>query len=409
EFDKQGFFIVLDHHNSDCQAISELWYTNIYSESQWIKDLTFIAKRYQNLPRFLGIDLKNEPHGVASWGNQSPKTDWNKAAEKAAAAILAVNSKLLIYVDGIQESRECSSRDGHWWGGNFEPLKCYPLNIPQNKLVLSPHVYGPDVNNQTYFNANEFPANLPTIWNKHFGQFAKQGYTINVGEFGGKFGHGGLAKDKIWQQAFVNYLLENKLTDGFYWAWNPNSGDTGGILQNDWLTPWQDKMDLLLTLWRRKAACSDGLDNDNDGLIDYPNDPGCISVLDHNEFNQNTSIAACSDKIDNDNDGVIDYPSDLGCSSIIDNDEFNAPSSLKTSVIINSDWGAGYCAEVNVKNQGTQAEIWKVSIEIEGQINSLWNASYVQKGKIITAQGLDWNNVVQPNSEVKFGFCSQRQ
>src|SRR3989344_6891660 len=26
--------------------------------------------------------------------------------------------------------------------------------------------------------------------------------------------------------------------------------------------------------------CSDGLDNDNDGLIDYPNDPGCLSPTD---------------------------------------------------------------------------------------------------------------------------------
>jgi hypothetical protein len=30
-------------------------------------------------------------------------------------------------------------------------------------------------------------------------------------------------------------------------------------------------------------ACSDGNDNDSDGLVDYPNDPGCVSALDDNE------------------------------------------------------------------------------------------------------------------------------
>ena len=32
-------------------------------------------------------------------------------------------------------------------------------------------------------------------------------------------------------------------------------------------------------------ACRDGSDNDGDGLIDYPNDPGCTSSSDNNEYN----------------------------------------------------------------------------------------------------------------------------
>ena len=34
-------------------------------------------------------------------------------------------------------------------------------------------------------------------------------------------------------------------TTFFYWSWNPNSGDTGGILQDDWTQIWQDKVDNL--------------------------------------------------------------------------------------------------------------------------------------------------------------------
>jgi endoglucanase len=410
EFNKQGFFILLDHHRPDCNAISELWTTSGYTESNWINDLVYMANRYKKLPRFLGIDLKNEPHGIATWGAGSLTTDWNKAAERAASAVLTANPNLLVFVEGIGESTSCSGQLGHWWGGNLEPLKCTPLAIPANKLVLSPHVYGPDVYNQPYFNRATFPGNLPAIWNAHFGQFAAAGYAVVIGEFGGKYGHGGNVKDKAWQDALVKYLLRKNITNSFYWSWNPNSGDTGGVLQDDWTTPWHDKVDLLLTLWRKKSVCSDGLDNDGDGLIDYPADPGCLSVLDADETNAVTVVAACADKIDNDNDGFIDYPMDIGCSSATDNDEVNVASGVQvSSVDITSDWLTGYCATVHVQNQGTVSEIWKVNFTVQGTIYQMWNATYTQSGTGIVAQGETWNNVIPAGGRIDdIGFCANR-
>lgn len=64
-------------------------------------------------------------------------------------------------------------------------------------------------------------------------------------------------------------------------------------------------------------ACADGIDNDGDGQIDFPNDSGCSSADDDDE----TNPPACSDGIDNDGDGRIDYPNDAGCSAPEDNDE----------------------------------------------------------------------------------------
>jgi cysteine-rich repeat protein len=77
---------------------------------------------------------------------------------------------------------------------------------------------------------------------------------------------------------------------------------------------------------RRFAACSDGNDNDGDGKIDYPADPGCSSTTDDSEVdppvNPPPSITyQCNDGLDNDSDGKIDYPADPGCSSTTDNDE----------------------------------------------------------------------------------------
>ena len=67
-----------------------------------------------------------------------------------------------------------------------------------------------------------------------------------------------------------------------------------------------------------KPACSDGIDNDSDGKIDYPADTGCSSATDTDEFN--SPPAQCADGTDNDGDGKIDL-ADPGCTSVTDNDE----------------------------------------------------------------------------------------
>lgn len=62
-----------------------------------------------------------------------------------------------------------------------------------------------------------------------------------------------------------------------------------------------------------KAQCNDGIDNDGDGLIDFPDDPCCTSETDNTENSQPSP--QCSDGRDNDNDGKIDFPNDPGCTS----------------------------------------------------------------------------------------------
>ncbi|RME55577.1 hypothetical protein D6777_00050, partial [Candidatus Woesearchaeota archaeon] len=65
--------------------------------------------------------------------------------------------------------------------------------------------------------------------------------------------------------------------------------------------------------------CSDGVDNDNDGLVDM-DDPGCENPEDDDESNEENS--QCSDNIDNDNDGLVDMD-DPGCENPEDDDESN--------------------------------------------------------------------------------------
>jgi len=53
------------------------------------------------------------------------------------------------------------------------------------------------------------------------------------------------------------------------------------------------------------TACADGLDNDGDGLVDYPEDPGCRDAKSVREDPQ------CQDGINNDGDGLIDFDGGL--------------------------------------------------------------------------------------------------
>jgi len=62
------------------------------------------------------------------------------------------------------------------------------------------------------------------------------------------------------------------------------------------------------------SACLDGIDNDGDGKIDYPNDPGCTNLADNDEANP-TSAPVCSNGNDDDMDGATDWPADFGCAA----------------------------------------------------------------------------------------------
>ena len=50
--------------------------------------------------------------------------------------------------------------------------------------------------------------------------------------------------------------------------------------------------------------CSDSLDNDGDGLVDYPADPGCVDASD---LSERDPFLFCDDGADNDGDGRTDF------------------------------------------------------------------------------------------------------
>ena len=69
-----------------------------------------------------------------------------------------------------------------------------------------------------------------------------------------------------------------------------------------------------------RTACGNGRDDDNDGWIDYPLDPGCVDLSDPDETDPAVP-PACSNFIDDDGDGQIDYGNDPDCVAASDNAE----------------------------------------------------------------------------------------
>ncbi|MFF7280606.1 cellulase family glycosylhydrolase [Streptomyces griseorubiginosus] len=350
---QDGLKVILDRHRPDSGGQSALWYTAAVPESTWIANLKALATRYKGQDTVVGIDLHNEPHDPACWGCGDTATDWRLAAQRAGNAVLGVNPDLLIFVEGVQTFNGVSG----WWGGNLMGVAQYPVQLSvANRVVYSAHDYATSVAQQSWFSDPSFPANMPGIWDKYWGYIFKQNIApVWVGEFGTTLQS---TVDQKWLAALVSYLRPTSTygADSFhwtFWSWNPNSGDTGGILKDDWQTVDTVKDGYLASV---KAP---GFPGSGGGDPGGPGDPG-------------GGTAACT-----------------------------------ATYSVSSDWGSGFNAEVKVTNSGSTAlSSWKVTWTWPGaqKVGSMWNASYTQTGSTVTATNASHNGSIPAGGSATFGF-----
>ena len=84
-------------------------------------------------------------------------------------------------------------------------------------------------------------------------------------------------------------------------------------------------------------VCSDGRDDDSDGHVDFPADPGCTALDDSDETDTcptGPGCPACGDGVDNDVDGFTDYPTDIGCTSASDTTELDCLTETDPLVVV---------------------------------------------------------------------------
>jgi endoglucanase len=261
-----GLRVILDNHRSDAGWSSQpngLWYTPDYPQSAFVADWQTMAQRYKASNSVIGADLRNEPHGPATWGDGNAATDWRLAAQQAGDAVLAVNPHLLIIVEGVQYH---GPQDSYWWGGNLAGVATAPVVLQlsdgssaRSQLVYSAHDYGPDNcgGGCPWFNAGTTYDSLAQVWEDHWGYIMddpSQPYAapVWVGEFGTCNYNEACITDATpgsqgqWFSSLIEYIKTRNL-GWAYWSLNATQStgqarvygilDWYGYLKTDWETP----------------------------------------------------------------------------------------------------------------------------------------------------------------------------
>ncbi|CAL6074231.1 cellulase_1 [Hexamita inflata] len=259
----RGLVIVfVMHHLYGTGGIDPLWYDSSTSEAQILQGWANMIKRY-NQWNVIGADIKNEPHDTITWGTGNILTDFDAFCQRAGNIIHQINSRLLIFVEGVHKwgnSWSC-------WGESLQGVLQYPVKlIVQNKVVYSPHVYGQAVSGM--------PNNDTQNWSDRFGFIVskKLGPAIMIGEWGGD------VVDYPFLTNFATWMSQNGITDHFHWSLNPNSADTKGLLGDDWKTPVQAKLNIINSIQMTPTV--------------FPSVPACASSSPY--MNSGSCAASCS-------------------------------------------------------------------------------------------------------------------
>ena len=247
----------------------------------WKDSITWLAEKYANDDTILAYDLKNEPHGkrgyngsecpdtIAKWDDSTDLNNWKYSAEQCANSILAVNPNALILVEGVEQYPKTEQGYTYdtpdiwdapadktpwypaWWGGNLRGVKDNPV-VPESgtsQIVYSPHDYGKSVYNQTWFQ-KDFTTQtlLDDYWYDTWAYINDQDIApLLIGEWGGHMDSGDNQK---WMELLRDYMIDNHINHTF-WCLNPNSGDTGGLLDSQFGEWDKDKYELFeLSLWQ---------------------------------------------------------------------------------------------------------------------------------------------------------------
>ncbi len=225
-----GLRIILDNHRSEAGNSAEasgLWYTDAYPETAWINDWKALATRYQGNTTVIGMDLRNEPHNAATggscWDCGTAANDWHLAAGRAGNAVLGVNPKLLVFVEGTDEY----NNNYYFWGGNLQGVQTSPVTLTVgNQLVYSAHDYGPAEYQQAWFNGSTTYDSLAATWTSYWAYISLNGIApVWVGEFGTLNDAADIqsttaGSEGQWFSSLVQFLTANPSLNWTYWALN---------------------------------------------------------------------------------------------------------------------------------------------------------------------------------------------
>ena len=260
QFRACGLKVMIDIHSAKTDSMghmANLWYNGNITTEKYQEALVWMAERYAKDDTIIAYDLKNEPHGKpyeqdkAIWNDSKDQNNWKYIAEQTALKVLEKNPNVLIMVEGTEiypidiktngDYHSTNDKDYYfnWWGGNLRGVKDYPIDLGkyQDKLVYSPHDYGPTVYQQPWFKAGyNYNSLYQDCWHDNWLYIHENGTApLLIGEWGGF-----MREPNLTWMTHMRTLIQNYNLHHTFWCFNANSGDTGGLVLDDFKT-WDEE------------------------------------------------------------------------------------------------------------------------------------------------------------------------
>ncbi|KAL3148715.1 hypothetical protein ABBQ38_014128 [Trebouxia sp. C0009 RCD-2024] len=247
-FATNGFYVVPDWHPGNPSSNRE-----IFDQTSWQNNyVSLFGKLISTYPSVVGklvFDIANELDGFGiRWEATSGKPGLQDIYLNLLPRLFAISKGVPFMIQGAGQANLVN------WGDGFvtDPatIQQNGLSNPNpfftalmatsyvNQVVLGPHVYGPSV---TMVTSRISGAGL---WNRmtvSFGSKTVTGYCS-----------GG---NSLWSLVNLVAYMHNQgaaagghtnINSWIFWAWNPSSSDTGGLVASNWLNIQWNKVDKLV-------------------------------------------------------------------------------------------------------------------------------------------------------------------
>lgn len=276
----QGFYVNLDYHSNMNQDVGTEKNESFADQAAWINNWATLLEDLLKTPANKGkilVDLINEPDGYnLTWEGipDRENTSLTSYYVNAIDALYPICPDCLFLVEGGGQYKWCGVNWGNGFITNQTLLTYYKdgYNLSDastffeqiatkdwlNQLVLAPHVYCPGVTMATQcYSGQELYDGLDVS----FGYLTvAPGYCVGdncrvypaiLDEFGSTLNNTEELACMKSIETYANALAPTSdathapLTSWFYWAWQPDSFGTAGIVDDDWRSIMWNKIGAL--------------------------------------------------------------------------------------------------------------------------------------------------------------------
>ncbi|NLT56568.1 MAG: cellulase family glycosylhydrolase [Actinomycetales bacterium] len=419
--EKYGIKVLLDLHSAEADNsghIAPMWYKGTITPEMFYQGWEWVTARYKNNDTIVAMDLKNEPHGQpdtsprAKWDGSTDVDNWKYTAETAAKRILAINPNVLVLVEGIEayprpgqtwdspstNPDRSSNFYNNWWGGNLRGVRDYPVNLGanQDQLVYSPHDYGPLVYEQPWFTGTFDKDSLTTdVWQPNWLYIHEEKIApLLIGEWGGRLGQD--ARQDKWMTALRDLITENGLHQTF-WCLNPNSGDTGGLLLDDWKTWDETKYKMLRpALWQHGGKF---VSLDHQVPLGGSGSTTGISLADRYGGGGPTSTTTTTSP------RTTTTTTSPRTTTTTTTTTSGGEGACTASYSVASSWPTGFVANVTVTAGSSAIRGWRVTMNLgDASVSNLWNGTLSGTSGEVTVSNAAYNGSLGAAQNTSFGF-----